>query len=110
LCLGLALLAADRNQFAAKFLGRPNKGLTAGCVSFAPATEPDLKPMKRLVLALGVLVVGALMLSPAIVALDVAPLPSDLALRLGHAHIAVPLGYSLCASLGLTLLYYATKG
>lgn len=75
-----------------------------------PAIEPGFERMKRLALGLGLLVIGALVLSPAIMALDVDPVPGDLALRLGQAHISIPLAYSLCASLGLTLLYYATKG
>ena len=66
--------------------------------------------MKRLMLALGLLVAGALVLSPAIVVLDPDPIPGDLALRLGQLHIALPFAYSLCASVGLTLLYYVTKG
>jgi hypothetical protein len=66
--------------------------------------------MRRLGLSLGLLVVGALVLSPVIAALGLGPLPGDLAVGLGHSRLAIPVTYSLCASMGLTLLYYVMKG
>ncbi|HKD49015.1 MAG TPA: DUF2905 family protein [Rhizomicrobium sp.] len=66
--------------------------------------------MRRLALSVGFLLVGAAVLSPVVGALGLDPVPGDIALRLGHSHVAFPLTYSLCASVGLTLLYYAMKG
>jgi hypothetical protein len=66
--------------------------------------------MRQFGLGLGLLVLGAFVLSPAIAALGLDPMPGDLAFDLGHSHVAVPVAYSLCASMGLTLLYYLMKG
>jgi hypothetical protein len=66
--------------------------------------------MRRLGVGLGILLLGAMVLSPAIAVLGLDPIPGDLALGLGHSRLAVPVTYSLCASMGLTLLYCAMKG
>jgi len=66
--------------------------------------------MRRLGFGLGLLLLGAVVLSPVIVALGLDSLPGDFAVGLGHSHVGVPVTYSLCASMGLTLLYYALKG
>ena len=66
--------------------------------------------MRRFGLSVGLLLLGALVLSPAIAILGFDPMPGDFALDLGHAHVALPLAYSLCASMGLTLLYCIMKG
>jgi hypothetical protein len=61
--------------------------------------------MKQLCIGIIVLLIGALALSPAVAALGLDPMPGDITFRLGNAHIAIPVAYSLCASVGLTLLY-----
>jgi hypothetical protein len=66
--------------------------------------------MRRLGLGMALLLLGALALSPVIAALGLDPLPGDVAFDLGHSHVAVPVAYSLCASMGLTLLYCVMKG
>lgn len=66
--------------------------------------------MRRFGLGMGLLLLGALVLSPVIAALGLDPMPGDLVFDLGRSHVALPVAYSLCASMGLTLLYYATKG
>jgi hypothetical protein len=63
--------------------------------------------MRRFGVGLGILLLGAMVLSPAVAVLGLDP---DLAFGLGHSHLAVPVTYSLCASMGLTLLYCAMKG
>ncbi|HWF63196.1 MAG TPA: hypothetical protein VN685_01140 [Rhizomicrobium sp.] len=59
---------------------------------------------------MGILLLGAMVLSPVIAALGLDPVPGDFAVGLGHSHLGVPVTYSLCASMGLTLLYCAMKG
>ena len=66
--------------------------------------------MRRFGVGLGLLLLGAAVLSPVVAALGLDPVPGDFALGLGHSHLAVPVTYSLCASMGLTLLYCAMKG
>jgi len=66
--------------------------------------------MRRFGVSIGLLLLGAAVLSPVVGALGLDPVPGDFALRLWHSHVAVPLTYSLCASMGLTLLYFAMKG
>ena len=57
-----------------------------------------------------IVILGALILSPMIAGLGLDPIPGDLTFSLGTWHIALPLTYSLCASMGLTLLYLVMKG
>jgi len=59
---------------------------------------------------IAVVILGALALSPIVAGLGFDPIPGDLAFSLGTWHIALPLTYSLCASMGLTLLYLVMKG
>ena len=66
--------------------------------------------MRRFGVGLGILLLGAMVFSPAIAVLGLDPVPGNLALGLGHSHLAIPVTYSLCASMGLTLLYCAMKG
>lgn len=66
--------------------------------------------MRELCLRLGILVLGALVLSPAVAALGLDPLPGDIVFHSGNLLIAIPVAYSLCASGGLALLYYILKG
>lgn len=66
--------------------------------------------MRRLGVGLGLLLLGAAVLSPVVAAFGLDPIPGDFIFGLGHSHVAVPVTYSLCASMGMTLLYYAMKG
>ncbi len=66
--------------------------------------------MKQLAIGLGILVLGALILSPAIALIGLDPMPGDIIFRDGDWHINIPVAYSLCASGGLALLYYFLKG
>ena len=65
--------------------------------------------MKQIVMLLGILVLGAVVLSPAIAYLGFTPMPGDLAFGTGNQQVLVPVAYSLCASAGLALLYYLLK-
>ena len=65
--------------------------------------------MRQLGVGLAILVVGALILSPAVAYLGLDPLPGDIAFHLGDWHINIPVAYSLCASTGLAVLYYFFK-
>ena len=56
-----------------------------------------------------ILILGAAVLSPMIAALDLDRVPGDIAFRMGDVNINVPVAYSLCASLGLALLYKILK-
>ena len=57
-----------------------------------------------LILAL-ILVAGAAMLSPVVMALGPEPMPGDFAFTWNNHRFMVPVVYSLCASAGLALLY-----
>jgi Protein of unknown function (DUF2905) len=65
--------------------------------------------VRQFCLIAGLLVLGALVLSPVIAALDLDPMPGDLAFRLGNTPVTIPVIYSLCASVGLGLLYNIMK-
>ena len=65
--------------------------------------------MKKLGIRLLILVLGALVLSPVVAALGLDPIPGDIAFNLAGAHIVIPVAYSLCASLDLTLFYYMVR-
>ena len=65
--------------------------------------------MRKLVIGLGIFLLGSLILSPAIAYLGLDPVPGDILFRSGDTRINVPVAYSLCASTGLTLLYYFLK-
>ena len=56
-----------------------------------------------------ILVVGAVMLSPAVMALEPEPMPGDFAITWNNHLFMVPVIYSLCASAGLALLYSILK-
>ena len=55
------------------------------------------------------LLVGAAVVSPAIAYLGLDPLPGDFSIDVGNFHLAVPLLYSLAASVALALLYSVLK-
>ena len=65
--------------------------------------------MRKFCLIVGILVLGALVLSPAVAALDLDPMPGDIMFRWGNTPIIIPVAYSLCASLGLALFYKIMK-
>ena len=61
--------------------------------------------MRRLPVLLLILLAGAVILCPVIMAFEPDPLPGDFAITWGRQHFAVPVLWSLCASAGLALLY-----
>ena len=65
--------------------------------------------MARFFIVLSLLAVASLALSPVVAAFDPDPVPGDINFHLGTTHIFVPVVYSLCASLGLALLYMVMK-
>jgi hypothetical protein len=65
--------------------------------------------MKHLSMGLGVLILGAMVLSPAVAYLGLERMPGDIAFDIGKNHILIPVAYSLCASGGLALFYYFMK-
>ena len=65
--------------------------------------------MRHFLFLLGILILGAAALAPAIAVMGLDPLPGDFVINQGNLHFAVPVTYSLCASLGLGLLYYFVK-
>lgn len=62
--------------------------------------------MVRLLAFLTVLLLGAVILSPIIMALELEAMPGDFVLTWNNQHYNVPLIWSLCASGVLTLLYW----
>jgi hypothetical protein len=58
----------------------------------------------------GILVLGAMILSPVVAVFNFDPLPGDFRFHWGNAVVAIPVIYSLCASAGLALLYKIVKG
>jgi hypothetical protein len=65
--------------------------------------------MRHFLFLIGILIVGAAALAPAIAYIGLDPVPGDFTLHQGNWHLAVPVTYSLCASLGLALFYYVMK-
>jgi hypothetical protein len=61
--------------------------------------------MKRLGILLMILVVGAVILAPAIMLAEPDPMPGDFVLAWNNQHYPVPVLWSLCASGALALLY-----
>ena len=61
--------------------------------------------MSRLAIQLLILVLGAVILAPIIMALELDPMPGDFVLKLGLQHYSIPVLWSLCASGALALLY-----
>ncbi len=62
--------------------------------------------MTKLMTLLAVVVAGAAILAPTIMALDPDPMPGDFVLVWLHQHYAIPVLWSLCASGALALLYF----
>jgi hypothetical protein len=65
--------------------------------------------MRHLLFLLAILVIGAVMLVPAISVMGLEPLPGDFTIHTNDFRMAVPVTYSLCASMGLGLLYYLLR-
>ena len=65
--------------------------------------------MRNLLFIVGIFIVAAAALAPAIAYMGLDPLPGDFTINQGNYHLAVPVTYSLCASLGLGLFYYFMK-
>ena len=65
--------------------------------------------MAKLGILLLMWLLGAVILSPVVMAFDPGPMPGDFVLTLGTQHVAVPVVWSLCASGGLALLYVFLK-
>ena len=65
--------------------------------------------MRNLLFILVILIIGATALAPAIALLGLDPVPGDFTINLANQKFVVPVVYSLCASLGLGLLYYLAK-
>jgi hypothetical protein len=65
--------------------------------------------MARLLIAVLILVLGAVVLSPVISLLGLDPLPGDFHIVWNNLQMTVPVVYSLCASLVLALFYLAMK-
>ncbi len=74
-----------------------------------PPVETGDLAVRQIGLIAGVLVLGALVLSPAVAAFDFDPLPGDIRFHMGGALVVIPVIYSLCASVGLALLYKVMK-
>ena len=55
------------------------------------------------------LVLGAAVLAIPISFIGLDPMPGDFTITQGNLHLAVPVTYSLCASLTLGLFYYFLK-
>ncbi len=53
-----------------------------------------------------ILVLGAAILAPVVMAFEPEPLPGDFAFVWGNSHLTVPVIWSLCAS-GVLALFYA---
>jgi len=66
--------------------------------------------VRQIGLMAGLLVLGAIILSPVVAAFNFDPLPGDLRFHWGNAVIVLPVIYSLCASAGLALFYKIVKG
>jgi hypothetical protein len=61
--------------------------------------------LKRLAILAAILVGGAAILAPAIMQMELDPMPGDFVLAWNNHHYPVPVVWSLCASGALALLY-----
>jgi hypothetical protein len=66
--------------------------------------------VRQIGFTVGILVLGALILSPVVAAFNFDPLPGDLHFHWGNTVVTIPVFYSLCASVDLALLYKVLKG
>jgi hypothetical protein len=58
---------------------------------------------------IGIIVLGAIVLSPVIAQLEIAPLPGDVTFNWGSHRIFLPFAQSLIASVVVALLFYWAK-
>jgi hypothetical protein len=65
--------------------------------------------MRKVISVLALFVLAAVALVPAIAYVGPEPLPGDFVINHGNLHMAVPVTYSLCASLSMGLFYYIMK-
>ena len=65
--------------------------------------------MYRIFLLLIIIVVGAAVMAPVIMLMDLDRMPFDYDLVLNGRHYLIPVTYSLCASAALALLYSIAK-
>jgi hypothetical protein len=65
--------------------------------------------MRKLFLLLIIVVLGAAMLAPVIMLLDLEPQALDFTIRLDERPVLIPATWSLCASASLGLLYWIVK-
>jgi hypothetical protein len=65
--------------------------------------------MRKLFLTLLIVVLGAAMLAPVVMLLDLEPQALDFTLTLNERPVLVPATWSLCASAALGLLYWIVK-
>ena len=65
--------------------------------------------MGKLGVILVILVGGAMILAPVVMAFEPEPMPGDFAFVLGSKHLTVPVVWSLCASGALALFYTVMK-
>ena len=67
-------------------------------------------PVRQIGLMAGLLVLGAIILSPVVAAFILKPQPNKQQKQRGSTENTIPVIYSLCASSGLALLYKTVKG
>ena len=65
--------------------------------------------MRQVLFLLVIVILGAAILAPVIGYIGLDPVPGDFVVHQGNMQIAVPVTYSLCASVGLALFYYFLK-
>ncbi len=65
--------------------------------------------MGKLTIMLTILVIGAVVLCPLVMAFEPEPLPGDFTFAWNNRRFSVPVVWSLCASAGLALLYSIMK-
>ena len=66
--------------------------------------------MRRLFLLLVLVLGGAALLAPVIMMMELDKMPGDYDLIWDGRHYLIPVTYSLCATIGLTLFYKFVKG
>jgi Protein of unknown function (DUF2905) len=62
--------------------------------------------MSKLVVMLLILVLGAAILAPVVMAFEPEPMPGDFTVTWNNQHLLIPVVWSLCAS-GVLALFYA---
>jgi hypothetical protein len=62
--------------------------------------------MSKWLIWAGLMLIGALILSPAVALLGLDPLPGDFHFTIAETHVYLPLATSLIVSVSLTLLFF----